>query len=99
MKRDFVIGYDICNQRRLTKAYRVSINHAVPIEYSIFVLNGTIHDARRCMKALERIIDPKEDDLRCYPLPSRGLQLRLGKASLPEGIIWTGLPSGAVMVI
>ena len=99
MRREFVIGYDISHPKRLTKAYRTVINHATPIEYSVFVLHGTIHDARCCMKALEQIINPKEDDLRCYPLPSRGLQLRLGRTSLPEGIIWTGLPSGAVLII
>jgi len=26
-------------------------------------------------------------------LPSRGLQERIGRATLPEGIQWTGLPA------
>ena len=99
MKREFVIGYDISHPKRLIKAHRAVINHAVPIEYSIFVLHWTIDDARRCMKTLAQIINPREDDLRCYPLPSRGLQARLGKASLPDGIVWTGLPSGAMMLV
>jgi len=94
MKRKFVFGYDISRPERLAKARRVVVRYAVPIEYSVFVLHGTMRDARRCMEALAQIIDPDEDDLRCYPLPSRGFQCSLGKASLPEGIIWTGLPSG-----
>jgi CRISPR-associated protein Cas2 len=97
--RTFVIGYDISNPRRLQKVYRAMIKHATPIEYSVFVLDGTMHAAVRCMQEISRLIDPKEDDLRCYPLPRRGLQLRLGKPALPEGIVWTGLPSGCVMVV
>ena len=98
-ERVFVIGYDISHPKRLQRAYRIMLNHAVPIEYSIFILNGTMRDAMRCMREVAHGIDPKEDDLRCYPLPSRGLQFRMGKASLPQGIVWTGLPSGSVMVV
>ena len=91
MKREFVIGYDIRNPARLRKVYRTLLNYAVPIEYSIFVLHGTMQDAQRCMNRLEKLIDPREDDLRCYPLPARGVQARLGRPALPEGIIWSGL--------
>jgi CRISPR-associated protein Cas2 len=95
----FVIGYDIREPRRLVRVHRAVLKHAAPIEYSVFVLDGNIKDAARCMEELAALIDPRQDDLRCYPLPARGLQFRLGKASLPEGIVWTGLPSGCTMVL
>lgn len=98
MNRNFVIGYDIKHPRRLQRVYRAMLKHAAWIEYSIFVLEGSDKEAMRCMEEVSRLIDPAEDDLRCYPLPSRGLQFRLGKSTLPEGIIWTGLPAGAVLV-
>ena len=39
------------------------------------------------------IFDKKEDDLRIYPLPGNSAQWRLGKSCLPEGIIWTAMPT------
>ena len=42
---------------------------------------------------LGRLIDPRDDDMRCYALPARGLQARIGCATLPAGIQWTGLPA------
>ncbi|MDR1945806.1 MAG: CRISPR-associated endonuclease Cas2 [Desulfovibrio sp.] len=95
----FVVGYDIRNPRRLQRVHRAMLKHAAPIEYSVFVLDGSTAAATRCMEEISRLIDPREDDLRCYPLPVRGVQFRLGKPTLPAGIVWTGLPSGCMMVI
>ena len=88
----FVIGYDICNVRRLQQLHRLVLRHAAPIEHSIFLLDGDMFAARRCMDALLRLIDPRVDDLRCYPLPVRGVQGHIGLLTLPTGVIWTGFP-------
>ena len=89
----FVIGYDISEPSRLQQVHRLMLRFAAPIEYSIFLLDGNARVARSCMDALLQVIDPEADDLRCYLLPMRGLQGRLGLVTLPTGIIWTGLPS------
>lgn len=88
----FVIGYDISDPHRLQKVHREMLRHAAPLEYSIFLLEGDDNAARRCMDEVLKLIHAGQDDVRCYPLPSRGLQLRVGKMVLPEGILWTGLP-------
>jgi CRISPR-associated protein Cas2 len=93
MKKYWLIGYDITNPKRLQKVYRIMLRHATPIEYSIFMLVGTEHEKQLCIDELIKIIDIKTDDLRCYPLPQRGVQERLGKATLPIGIHWSVLPS------
>lgn len=90
----WVIGYDISNPRRLQRVYRAMLRHATPIEYSVFMLSGTERDKQRCLDELTALIDKDTDDLRCYPLPERGLQERIGKATLPEGIHWSVLPCG-----
>ena len=89
----WLIGYDITDPKRLQRMYRVMLRHATPLEYSIFLLTGTERDRQRCMDELITLIDDGSDDLRCYPLPVRGLQERIGKATLPAGIHWCGLPS------
>ena len=89
----FVLGYDITDPRRLGRIHRAMKKLAMPIEYSIFLLDGSERDAQRCVAAMEHLMDRRHDDVRCYPLPGYGYQKRLGKAVLPEGIHWTGLPS------
>ena len=88
----YIIGYDIRNPKRLQRVHRAMLRHAVAIEYSIFILEGTEKAKDICLEEISSIINEKVDDVRCYPLPSRGLQVRLGKSVMPEGISWTGLP-------
>jgi len=93
-ERAFVIGYDITDPRRLGRVHREMRKHATPIEYSIFVLVGSERAKDDCLAKTALLLKPEEDDVRCYPLPMRGFQGRIGRASLPEGIQWTGLPAG-----
>jgi len=93
-KRAFVIGYDIASPRRLGRVHREMCKHAAPIEYSVFVLVGSEHAKDICLAEMARLMDDAEDDVRCYPLPVRGFQGRIGRTTLPEGIQWTGLPAG-----
>lgn len=89
----FVIGYDIADPRRLQRVHRLMCRFATPIEYSIFLLVGSVAQKDRCLLQVAHLIKAGEDDVRCYPLPARGYQNRVGRSSLPEGIQWTGLPS------
>lgn len=90
----WIITYDICEPRRLVRIHRLMCQHATPIEYSMFMFEGTRHQLDRCMAELCGEIDASEDDLRCYQLPSRGLQNRIGAPVLPAGIHWTAMPAG-----
>ena len=89
----FVIGYDIAQPRRLQRVHRAMCKHATPLEYSVFLLVGSEADKDRCLAEMAALIELREDDVRCYPLPARGFQGRIGRASLPEGIQWTGFPA------
>ncbi|MCQ1550099.1 MAG: CRISPR-associated endonuclease Cas2 [Candidatus Accumulibacter phosphatis] len=89
----FVIGYDISHPRRLLRVHREMCKHASPLEYSIFLLVGSNAAKDRCLREVDALIKPQDDDLRCYALPIRSFQGRIGRASLPAGILWTGLPT------
>ena len=93
MSHAWVIGYDITDPRRLGRVHRAMVDRATPIEYSIFLFIGSERQVAECLATVATLIDGKPDDVRCYPLPSRGLQERIGRATLPEGIQWTGLPA------
>ena len=92
-KRLFVIGYDISNPKRLNKVYKAMCKYATPLQYSIFVLNGTTKQCEKCLETMTAIINPEEDDFRCYVFPQYGLKSRIGSPSLPTGIVWTDLPN------
>ena len=93
MSQIWLIGYDITDPRRLGRVHRAMTNRATPIEYSIFLFIGSESALAECLATVSGLIDPKTDDVRCYALPARGYQERIGKATLPTGIHWTGLPT------
>lgn len=91
--RVFIIGYDVTNPQRLNRVYREMCKFAIPLEYSVFLLSGTLSEKTRCLAQISELIEPKVDDVRCYTIPRRGFQNRIGCSGLPEGIHWTGLPA------
>ena len=99
MTNAFIIAYDICSPSRLQKVYRTLCRYGTPIEFSVFLVCVSEALKTRCLQELLALIAPKEDDLRCYPLPLRGIQHRIGKACLPAGIHWTGLPDSKILRI
>jgi CRISPR-associated protein Cas2 len=91
--RDYIICYDISNPDRLNRLHRYLLKHAIPIQYSVFLFSGDDRKLQVCLDAAAPIIDSREDDLRAYPLPTRGLKVRMGRPTLPEGILWSNLPA------
>ncbi len=67
-KTRYLISYDIGNPKRLSKIHRFLKKHAIPIQYSVFYAKLTIEERKQLLEALEQKINPKEDDIRCYPL-------------------------------
>jgi len=93
MPVDFLIAYDITDPRRLRRMHRYLTQEAVPIEYSVFFATEDPRRMLAILRGAEKIIEPRSDDLRCYPLPNRGLRARLGKATLPAGVYYSALPA------
>jgi CRISPR-associated protein Cas2 len=94
----WIIGYDIAHPGRLGRIHRTMVSRATPIEYSVFLFCGTEKALQECLSVVEDLMDKRADDVRCYPLPARGLRERIGKATLPEGIQWTGLPANLMII-
>jgi CRISPR-associated protein Cas2 len=89
---EYIICYDITSPRRLRRMHRFLKKHAVALQYSVFFFTGDDRQLDRLLAMAQTHIDPKTDDLRAYPLATRGLKARLGKPALPEGILFGGLP-------
>ncbi len=93
MAGDYLIAYDITSPRRLGRMHRYLSEVAVPIEYSVFLATGELPWLLGVLTEAASLIDRSSDDLRCYPLPKRGLKQRLGRATLPDGVYWSDLPA------
>lgn len=91
--KHWIVAYDICDPRRLARVHRKMVSSATPVEYSVFLFIGTDLELDACLQDVLKLIDVKQDDVRCYVLPLHGLQERVGPPTLPEGIHWTGLPA------
>ncbi|MEE6031734.1 CRISPR-associated endonuclease Cas2 [Avibacterium avium] len=88
----YLLGYDISDEKRLQRVHRKMVKYATPIQYSVFLFEGDRNALQKCIDDILRLIHKKQDDFRVYPLPSNAKQWQLGEAILPEGIIWTALP-------
>lgn len=86
----YLICYDICQPRRLARLHRYLRRHALPLQYSVFLFVGEERALKKYLIEMKKLINEKEDDLRCYPLPRRGSRDHLGLPAMPEGIFWGG---------
>lgn len=93
MQHDFVIAYDITSPRRLGRMHRYLQSVAMPVEYSVFLAHMDVRAILGVLAEAGELIDPASDDLRCYPLPRSGQRVRLGRAALPQGIMYSDLPA------
>ena len=88
-----IICYDIACPRRLGKIHRYLKKHAHPLQYSVFLFSGSATQLDHCLQQLQRLMDPRHDDIRAYPLPQRGLRFTLGPSKLPAGVTLGGVAS------
>ncbi len=87
MRENYLICYDIKNEKRLSKVYKYLCGIAIHIQYSVFYHRLDYRELIELKEKLKSIINEEEDDLRIYPLPSSPKVLAIGQARpLPEGV-------------
>lgn len=89
---EYLFCYDIRDPHRLGRIHRFLRKRATALQYSVFLYQGTELAMRNCLTEIEKLMDPRADDVRAYPLPEHGLRLQLGPGTLPEGIFWSERP-------
>jgi CRISPR-associated protein Cas2 len=86
-RRNWLIAYDIANPKRLLRVHRYLKKHAIPVQYSVFVLHGSQLSLENILAGISSLIAPEEDDVRAYHLPQRCEVTMLGRQSFPEGVM------------
>ena len=94
MTTHHIICYDIADKRRLARVHALLKRQATALQYSVFLFSGTEQQLNHCLAQLAKIMHPRQDDIRAYPLPARGHRIHMGPSTLPEGIYLSSLPAG-----
>lgn len=87
MKSGYLVCYDIADEKRLTKIYNFMKEKGLHLQYSVFYCILTKEELAQLKTSLSKLIHPKYDDVRIYPLPKNALVAVLGLAQrIPEDI-------------
>ncbi len=65
---NYMICYDIADRRRLSRVHRSALKHAMPMQYSVFLLRGSKEALDAMLVDIEKLINPAEDDVRAYTI-------------------------------
>ncbi|MFI3157774.1 MAG: CRISPR-associated endonuclease Cas2 [Methylococcaceae bacterium] len=83
----YLIAYDIADPKRLSRVHRTLKKQGLPVQYSVFIVAIKRKSLLRLLESIELIIQPAEDDIRCYRLPEQSDIRILGRQFFPEGVM------------
>ena len=87
MRANYLVCYDIREERRLSRVYRFMRGRGLHLQYSVFYCRLTWQELLSLKSGLRDIVDESEDDVRIYPLPGDPKVHVLGLgARIPEGV-------------
>lgn len=87
MKSNYIVCYDITDEKRLRKVFKSLSGIGTHLQYSMFFCKLTWPELEELKEKLGGIIEDSEDDIRIYPLPSKVKCSVLGKGDrVPEGV-------------
>ena len=68
-----LIVYDISNDKRRTKLHNALLDYGTPVQYSVFECLLDEEQEQKMRQAVRRVIRPKVDRVRFYPICARCL--------------------------
>ena len=63
MRTSYLVCYDICDEKRLRKVFKLMRGFGDHLQYSVFECQFTSADLIRCREALRGVIHHKEDQV------------------------------------
>ena len=87
MRANYLVCYDIADNRRLGRVYCHMKGHGLHLQLSVFLCSLTWPELGELKRALAELIEEAEDDVRIYPLPKDGSVTALGCGDrVPAGV-------------
>lgn len=66
----FLVCYDIADPKRLARIHRYLKSQGLPVQYSVFTVEANQKQLNALLLGLKSRIHARDDDVRCYALPS-----------------------------
>jgi len=82
----FLICYDIADPKRLGRVHRLLKKTGLPVQYSVFSVICTKTRVLRLLARIESLMDEREDDVRCYTMPTAIECKTLGRQVFPDDV-------------
>ena len=82
--------YDIADPNRLQRVQRCCSQHALAMQNSVYLFQGTMSQWRLCEQALQRLLHLDQDALWVFELDHSHTCQQLGKTVLPAGLLIAG---------
>ena len=86
-KRLYLLCYDISSPDRWRGVVKLAQDHGVRLQYSVFLLHVTPAVKDELVSRLEKVINPREDDVRIYPLPETPEWETWGRPLFVDGVV------------
>lgn len=87
MKANYLICYDIKDEKRLIKVHKYLKGRCLKLQYSVFYGYLDWKELCEVKETLSQLINEQEDDIRIYPLPSKPKVIIMGQGDrIPEGV-------------
>lgn len=87
MQTKYLVCYDIADNGRLARVYRMMKDCGLHLQLSVFLCSLAWPELGELKRALCELIDESQDDVRIYPLPSGAAVVALGQGDrVPEGV-------------
>jgi len=87
MKTNYLVCYDIADEKRLSRVFRLMKGRGLHIQYSVFLCKLTWPELIDLKDMINLLINKEEDDVRIYPLPSNMKVVVMGCGDrIPDGV-------------
>ena len=83
----WLICYDIADPKHVARLHRLIKGFAQPVQRSVSFFEGSRAQLVRRMHDIAALIDPRDDDVRAYPIPVSVRLHRLGRGTMPSGVL------------
>lgn len=83
----FLVAYDIADQKRLSRVHRCLKQAGLPVQYSVFTVEMNRKQIEKILLTIKSLINPRDDDVRCYTLPDSLDFDVLGRQIFPDGVM------------
>lgn len=96
LRRSWLIAYDIRDHKRLSRLHRLIKSRAIAVQYSVFLFEGSAAELGKLFSEIRQCVEPREDDVRAYPIPQRIEVHVIGRGSMPESACMVSANAGEV---